>query len=58
MPLYYHYYLLLFVCLWIKYIFFFSYQLEGVMAAVDATKHQRLNKEWEIQGFPTLKYFK
>lgn len=30
----------------------------GVLAAVDATKSNRLSKDYGIKGFPTLKYFK
>ena len=29
------------------------FQVEGVLAAVDATKDKRLGEEYKIQGFPT-----
>lgn len=31
--------------------------IAGVLAAVDATKEQKLAKEYGITGFPSLKYF-
>lgn len=30
----------------------------GKLAAVDATKNQDLAKQYEVKGYPTLKYFK
>ena len=32
--------------------------IQGVLAAVDATKAKKLGDEYKIKGFPTLKYFK
>ncbi|CAG5116417.1 unnamed protein product, partial [Candidula unifasciata] len=32
--------------------------VEGVLAAVDATKEKRIAQEHAVKGFPTLKYFK
>lgn len=33
-------------------------QIVGVLAAVDATKEPALGKRFEVQGYPTVKYFK
>ncbi|KAK7092365.1 protein disulfide-isomerase A5-like [Littorina saxatilis] len=32
--------------------------IEGIVAAVDATKHRKAAEEYKVKGFPTLKYFK
>jgi len=32
--------------------------IDGVLAAVDATKERRLGERFEVKGYPTLKYFK
>lgn len=32
--------------------------IDGILAAVDATKDKRLGEEYKIQGFPTVKYFR
>ncbi|CAD5112143.1 DgyrCDS1382 [Dimorphilus gyrociliatus] len=32
-------------------------KIEGSLAAVDATKHEKVSKKFEVKGFPTIKYF-
>ena len=34
------------------------FQIEGVLAAVDATKAKALGDRYGVKGFPTVKYFK
>ena len=40
------------------YYYFFTLQIDGKLAAVDATKETKLGSEFEIKGYPTLKFFK
>lgn len=33
------------------------FQIEGILAAVDATKEQSLASRFSVKGYPTVKYF-
>ena len=33
-------------------------KIDGVIAAVDATKEQKLGSKFKIDGYPKVKYFK
>lgn len=33
-------------------------QVNGILAALDATKHPDVAKRFEVKGYPTMKYFK
>ncbi|ESN92531.1 hypothetical protein HELRODRAFT_115877 [Helobdella robusta] len=33
-------------------------KLDGILTAIDVTKHQKLGEKFKIKGFPTVKYFK
>ena len=35
-----------------------SFQIDGILAAVDATKEPSIAKEFSINGYPTVKHFK
>lgn len=43
------------MCNWLNYS---DLQIDGVLAAVDATKEKKIGDQFKITGFPTVKYFK
>lgn len=43
------------MCDWLNYS---DLQIDGVLAAVDATKEKKIGDQFKITGFPTVKYFK
>ena len=44
--------------LFLNSTFFFYWQIDGSLAAVDATKEPKLGERFKVSGYPTVKYFK